>query len=294
MSGNSLINLGELSKPATVLLEKIAEAVGGVFQPYQMRRLARAEADAELIRTQSGIEISDLQRRAVQRWLAEEANKQDNIETITSKALPDITDAAEPERLEADWITNFFDKARLISNEEMQAFWAKVLAGEANDPGTYSKRTVNYLASLDAVDAEWFTLLCGFCWEVGTPHPIVFNLDEAVYAEAGLTFDLLRHLDDIGLIRFESQNALNLVFSERRTNVAYFGEQIHVRFPAQQENLLGIGQVMLSKVGSELAPLCAATPVEGFLEYVVTAWMEDGIIPSSRLPLRRVGRIGDV
>jgi hypothetical protein len=30
---SSLINLGELSKPATVLVEKISEAVGGVFKP---------------------------------------------------------------------------------------------------------------------------------------------------------------------------------------------------------------------------------------------------------------------
>ena len=31
---SSLINLGELSKPATVLIEKISDAVGGVFKPY--------------------------------------------------------------------------------------------------------------------------------------------------------------------------------------------------------------------------------------------------------------------
>ena len=30
--GNSLINLGELSKPATVLIEKIADAVGGMVE----------------------------------------------------------------------------------------------------------------------------------------------------------------------------------------------------------------------------------------------------------------------
>ena len=31
---SSLINLGELSKPAAVLIEKISDAVGGVFKPY--------------------------------------------------------------------------------------------------------------------------------------------------------------------------------------------------------------------------------------------------------------------
>jgi Protein of unknown function (DUF2806) len=47
-----------------------------------------------------------------------------------------------------DWITNFFDKCRIVSDEEMQQIWAKVLAVEANKPGTYSKRTVNFLSSV--------------------------------------------------------------------------------------------------------------------------------------------------
>ncbi|HLL76618.1 MAG TPA: hypothetical protein VK421_15295 [Pyrinomonadaceae bacterium] len=47
--GNSIVNLGDLTKPATVLIEKISDAVGGVFRPYQIKRLAHAEAEAEKI-----------------------------------------------------------------------------------------------------------------------------------------------------------------------------------------------------------------------------------------------------
>jgi hypothetical protein len=39
---NALINL-DLAKPATVLIEKIAEAMGGSFRPYQLKRIAKAE-----------------------------------------------------------------------------------------------------------------------------------------------------------------------------------------------------------------------------------------------------------
>jgi hypothetical protein len=89
-NGPSMIDLGELSKPATVLIEKIADAVGGIFQPYQIKRIARAEVEAEIIRTQGQIEISDLQRRAMRRFLAEESKKQQNIEAITSRAFPKL------------------------------------------------------------------------------------------------------------------------------------------------------------------------------------------------------------
>ncbi len=39
--GTSLVNIGELSKPATVLIEKISDAVGGIAKPWQIRRVQR-------------------------------------------------------------------------------------------------------------------------------------------------------------------------------------------------------------------------------------------------------------
>jgi len=38
----SLINIGELSKPGTVLVEKTSEAFGGIFKPYQVCRGVKA------------------------------------------------------------------------------------------------------------------------------------------------------------------------------------------------------------------------------------------------------------
>src|SRR6266404_7221171 len=98
---SSLINLGELSKPATVLVEKISDAVGGIFKPYQIVRAAKAEAQADRVRAEGQIEISDLQRRAFHRFLNEEAKKQENIEDITAKALPQIEENAKPDEIES-------------------------------------------------------------------------------------------------------------------------------------------------------------------------------------------------
>jgi hypothetical protein len=71
-----LSNLGDLTKPATILIEKISEAVGGIFKPYQMVRVAKAEAEVGRIQAGAQIEISDLHRRAIHRFLEEEAKKQ--------------------------------------------------------------------------------------------------------------------------------------------------------------------------------------------------------------------------
>src|SRR5947209_1904268 len=106
MADNSIINVGELAKPATVLIEKISEALGGIAKPYQMVRVARAEAEVASIKAVSEIEITGLHRRAFQRWLAEEAKKQTNIEEITQKALPLLDQDSKPQDVQDDWITD--------------------------------------------------------------------------------------------------------------------------------------------------------------------------------------------
>jgi len=189
--GSSLVNLGDISKPATVLIEKISDAIGGYFKPYQIKRVAKAEAEAEIIKAQAQIEVTDLQRRALVRFVAEEARKQDNMEKITQKALPQLQESSNPRDVEDDWIANFFDKCRIVSDEEMQSLWAKVLSGEANSPGTYSKRTVNFLASLDKTDAQLFTSLCGFGLLLGDVAPLIFDVQQPIYNNQGINFDTL-------------------------------------------------------------------------------------------------------
>lgn len=275
---SSLINLGELSKPATVLVEKISDAVGGIFKPYQIVRVAKAEAQADRVRAEGQIEISDLQRRAFHRFLEEEGKKQRNIEEITQKALPLLKEESKPNEVEDDWITNFFDRCRLVSDDEMQRLWSRVLAGEANSPGTYSKRTVSFLSDLDKSEAEVFTQLCGFVWEMqGIVVPLIYDEQADIYNRNGIGAGGLRHLESIGLILFQLGG-----FVDRRLPktyfVSYYGAQIVLNLPHETENAIQVGQVILTKVGRELAAICGSKPVEGFLDYVVERWKQQGFI----------------
>lgn len=277
--GHSIINLGDISKPANTLIKKISGAVGGLFQPYQIKRVAKAEAEANIIRAQAEVDVTDLQRRAITRFVAEEAKRQENIESITSQAIPQLTESATPEKLEDDWITNFFDKCRIISDKEMQALWAKVLSGEANAPGTYSKRTVDFLGTLDRTDADAFLRVIAFGWMMGDIQPLVFELNDPIYKNAGIDFALVTHLDDIGLINFEHLTGFMRMGFPKQAMVWYFGAPIILDFTGKQE--LQTGRIVLTKTGKQLAAICDAKPVAGLIEYVVTRWTQDGIVSSS-------------
>ena len=270
---NSLDLIG-LSKPADTLIKKISNAVGVLFEPHQIKRVAKAKAEAARIEAQSAIEITDLHRRAARRWIEEEAQRQKNMEDITAKALPQLNENAKPDSIEDDWIVNFFDKSRIVSDNEMQELWSRILAGEANAPGTYSKRTVNFLSDLDKNEALLFTKFCGFVWTCGVLVPLVFDSEAEIYSRKGIRFEELSHLDSIGLVQFDNLAGFNLLKLPKSIVLLYHGRPLHLNLPKDANNELNIGRVMLTHIGKELAPICGSKPVKGFWEYVKDQWKQ--------------------
>jgi hypothetical protein len=268
----SFVNLGKLSKPVDTLIKKVSEAVGGVFAPYQIKRIAKAEAETAIIKAQTEIQITDLHRRAMHRFIEEEAKRQENIEEITGKALPQLQEVSDPSAMEDDWVTNFFDKSRIVSDGEMQDLWARVLAGEANAPGTYSKRTVNFLGDLDKKDAELFQALCRFGWIVGGFEPLIFDPKASIYNDQGLRFDTLTHLDSIGLIQFSHLSGFTLTNLPKKFDVLYCSQPLGLTMEKDSDNTLPTGKVLLTKVGQELSTVCKVPGVDGFWDYVRDQW----------------------
>ena len=268
-----LANLaGNLFKPADTLIQKLSSAAGIL---YGLDKIAEAKAKAALVKAQSNIEITDLQRRAANRWIAEEAQRQRNMEEITDKALPQLNENAQPDFIDDDWVANFFDKCRIVSDDEMQELWSRVLAGEANAPGSYSKRTVNFLSDLDKADAELFTSLCGFGWQIGNAVvPLVFDFQAEVYKRHGINFDTLSHLESIGLILLGSVNDFISQNLPEKFKVFYYGRHFTLEIPHDANNTLRVGKVLLTRIGQELAPICGSNPVDGFFEYVNVKWKD--------------------
>jgi endonuclease III-like uncharacterized protein len=179
----SLINLGDLSRPATTLIEKISDAIGWYFEPKQLIRIARAKAEAEEIKELARINLDNkIAERALNRFISEEVKKQMNMESIILKSLEIVSECSKPENIDEDWLLNFFDKCKTIGNEGMQSIWARILAGEANSPGKFSKRTLNTLTTIDQKDAEKFQNFCSFVVSInGKLFPLIFDYDHPIF-----------------------------------------------------------------------------------------------------------------
>ena len=276
MPGNLVVKAGGLTRPATVLIEKISAAVGGIAEPYQIVRVAKAEAKAERIRAESEIDIADLRLRALNRFAAEETRKQLNMENIVRGALPRLTDGAEPEKMEDDWITNFFEKSRIVSDNEMQELWSRVLAGEANNSGSFSRKTINILHDMDGQAADLFRAVCGFSWSIagrGSELLVYLQSDDAreIYVAEGINLPSLMDLQALGLLSLEPRGVI-------RTNLpptviaSYFGTSIELTLPPAAAMQLDLGEAILTASGRQLASICSAEPVDGFFEFVRARW----------------------
>lgn len=281
----SLINFDGLSEPAKVLIEKVSEGVSGLCKPWQIGRVAKAEAGAQMVFAQSQLQISELQKKALTRLLQEEERKQQAMEDIVSKSLPQLDENASPEKIEADWIINFFDKCRLVTDQEMQNLWASILAGEANSPGRFSKRTINFLNSLDKEDALLFSKLCSFSWDINGPTPIIFDTEFDVYKKHGIYFASLQHLDSIGLINFEALVGFVKQGLSNLLTVSHGGVLYQLDFRKDGKNDLKVGKVLFTSVGQELSRVCSPVPVDGFAEFVGKKWKNDGVDLKKRVVL---------
>ena len=288
MPGFSLVNANGISKPVNTLVIKISNAFGRHFDPRQKVRMAEAEAQADRILRLSAaetyIEVAELKQRAAARFANEEMTKQINMESIIEKAIPNLDDDANPEEMENDWIMNFFDKCRTVSDDDMQRIWAGILSGEANNPGSFSRRTVNLVADLDKRDAELFRNLCGFAWTIDYVTPLVFDAHADIYNRNGITYESLSHLESLGLIQFGGLSAFrklvdfSIVGLSKELQAFYYDRPVLLEFPNDSDNKLSIGVIKLTLAGQELASICGSTLVEGFFEYVYDRWAGESLV----------------
>lgn len=273
-NNNSLVNLGDLTKPASLLIEKISGAIGVWWEPHQIVRKADAEAKAEKIKALSRMEITDIEQRGLQRLVYEEGKKQENVESVVLLALPKLNEDAQPQQIDNDWIVNFLEKAKLFSSGEMKELWARILAGESSKLGSFSRKTINLLEDVEQVDAELFTCLLGFCCKLdGDFVPLFFDYKHEFHKKFGLNFDSLSHLEDLGLISFVAGiGDYEQTDLSKNISAEYFGKKVELVMPNEKGNRLLFGKVMLTKAGKELASICDAQPVDGFFEFVCEQW----------------------
>lgn len=189
---------------AQKLVEVVGAGIGRLYDPTHARRMAKAEGDARIILARAEIELSEVQERALARTLAVETRRQENLEAIASRAEQLLPNEVEDTPVAPSWREAFFEAAQDASEEGVREIWASILAGEVARPGSFSRRTLSVLKSLDQNEAELFQRLCGCSVTIerdAVPMPFISVDRTRELHHLGLNHSGLSELAAAGLIQ---------------------------------------------------------------------------------------------
>ena len=103
-----------------------------------------------------------------------------------------------------DWFIRFYEAVGNISDEDMQDIWAKILAGEINQPHTYSLRLIDVLKNLGKQEAELFETICNHTITIG--NATVFPSYKDYLSSCGIMYADMLKMDELGLMRSMAVN----------------------------------------------------------------------------------------
>lgn len=171
----------------------------------------------------SAIMVTDeeLVKRAGRRLVAEEISKQKNLEDVIEKAdeilQSDHEAIASQEEADQGWVNECLDGAGKAYNNDLKAYWAKLLAGEIKHPGYYSLRVVDFMKKISKKDAERIREMCRYVL-------YTFDQNDAIilrYKESSCKYTDLSFLMELGLINFSNFVVRQYRFDDENGGLAF-------------------------------------------------------------------------
>jgi len=249
----SLLNLGKLNPSIIKLISATEKAIGGIFKPMQIRRVAKAKADAVLIAAEADASKQEIASRAGRRIAHLEVKRQENIENILKEAIKVIPEKISEDPVDPDWVAFFFDECKDVGNDEVQKLWGKLLAGEFEKTGTFSRKAISILKTMSSTDTKYFEQMCSMIFIVDNEPGVFAPISDCVPRL------LSRHLDPLGLVMI----GFDIVKPDHLNEVYFWGKKYRVKFAHDSvANMLAIKR--FSPAGIELARL-ARTNSDGVI-----------------------------
>jgi len=229
------------------------------------------------------------------RIVREQTNK-DKISLLACQELaklphktPVSTDAEVNQlpEIDEDWLNLFESEAANISNEHAQKLFAKILAGEINQPSSFSKKTLRLLSQLDQGIAEIFTRACSMTislrinGKIQDARVVGMGLIGSNSLRAyGLGFDQCIALQEFGLVITDLNSYLDYQFMQivdHAIGAGMWHQNNHwglSKPSGSTRNEMMIFGLKFTSFGNELLEIVDIHPVP---EYTValTTWLEN-------------------
>jgi len=194
-------------------------------------------------------------------WLRAEAQKMGrqytNFGNTLLKSTPMITAGENNINDDNDVFWGLLEHSKEISNEEMQELIAKIIAGEYNQPGSYSMKTLQTIKMLGKDDLELFEKVCNFLVNRNQIPEKFFSMHDKVkkiWSELKIDFESLQNLQSLGLFLPDSMTNKIPNPEKKFFIIGYFNKQIKFEL-INKETSLDIeveGYYKLTQTGEQI------------------------------------------
>ena len=280
---DNLVNVNMDLAPSEKLSEVISTALGAWIVPWHMKRLTKAEAEADRIKALESAKTEALlagdeeryQTLSVigQRVVAKEIKRKENIEKVVEVANQIIKDEpnVSSEPANPDWATRFFNIAQDISEVTLQNLWGRILAGEVKQPNSYSLRTLDALQNITCEEAQLFEKVAQY---------VLFDNEYYILNTSGIksadpiSCAEIAKLIEIGFVQpgsLVTRNYHNDTGRNREFSIVYGDYVIMVNIPGGTP-CLPIPFYPLTKVGQELYHLISKKSDDDYLNIIASAY----------------------
>lgn len=275
------------------LIDKAGAVLGIVFEPQiiMRKKLAEYEADKAVqqrrdadekalrkITDEAGLppEIpEELVYRAYKRFVHEECKRQQNIENILGQAIEDLPESADPEGIDDDWLSLFFESCSRYSDEDIQKIWAGMLCKEAIAKESISIQTIKTMSLMGRSDLQAFVTILRFSVTADDDLFIVESWMD-LFAHNGAAYSVLSLLESFSLLSFRQAHVSKLD-EQKRTFLRINGKNVVITATVPHYTTFPLGEVALTRSGHELAGLCIRPPyVDFFYQFVTNFYSKNG------------------
>jgi uncharacterized repeat protein (TIGR03899 family) len=222
-----------------------------------------------------------LEERTKERLNFQEAKKQLNIENVTAFAAEELKNEqpVSDEPLDEDWTTRFFKIAEDISNEEMQALWGKILAGEIKQPKSYSLRTLELIRNLSKSEADVFMKVANYAIKSGGKNYLFKGNDDKYLKEkCNINYMDIALLMEIGIIQpgvFINHQLIQQSIDSQRVFLA--GNIVIIANIKANTPTIQLPVNVFSNSGNELIKLINSTPPLEYLRYFASSFKGEDV-----------------
>lgn len=204
---------------------KLIESLAKSFPGISIASEARGKAEANQVMLD---EMERMRGRLIQQGYDQntinglcmhyvnECSKSSNLAECLTIAQSELGHDYDASKIDHSWFLRWSDGASEQSDDEMRFIWGKVLSGELEQPGSYSKRTLSILSDMSAHDALLFQKMCSLCAKcvdgageyVGVIPCVFLDHDGASYCDGAISYSEISHLASLELVVLSSNVAL--------------------------------------------------------------------------------------